>query len=388
MIGGEAEIPGNILINFGLFIIAFRVAVIVHEAGHLIAARLAGGVPRRMVLGNGHEVYRTRILGIDVIVNSRLAGAYAGAWLNDPKLLRLRYAFFILGGVLLNALVALMFYGLFGFGLYDPQGQVSVAVPSIIILANSAMVYNLVPFYGTGHAIKIPSDGLALLKLPFTNKKEIRKHLDANLLFDGIEFMERKEYQKAWNAFSEYQEKYPDSHILTLNLAIILLKTGQPEKSLEVAATLLDRIDDKEIKRYRGLIYNMLGWTHLVLNNVEQADHFSSLAIKAIPNDNGIRATRGSVLVRKGLVDQGMALLSHSMDFKFVNNAMLSAAIYLMLAWHLKGNAKDRDTYREFVERNASKLDPDERVLFERNLQMVNDQPLSPALKAIVERNP
>src|SRR5690606_14198441 len=125
------------------------------------------------------------------------------------------------------------------------------------------------------------------LKLPFTNKKEIRKHLDANLLFDGIEFMERKEYQKAWNAFSEYQEKYPDSHILTLNLAIILLKTGQPEKSLEVAATLLDRIDDKEIKRYRGLIYNMLGWTHLVLNNVEQADHFSSLAIKAIPNDNG-----------------------------------------------------------------------------------------------------
>src|SRR5690606_29472549 len=135
-------------------------------------------------------------------------------------------------------------------------------------------------------------------------------------LFDGIEFMERKEYQKAWNAFSEYQEKYPDSHILTLNLAIILLKTGQPEKSLEVAATLLVRIDDKEIKRYRGLIYNMLGWTHLVLNNVEQADHFSSLAIKAIPNDNGIRATRGSVLVRKGLVDQGMALLSHSMDFK------------------------------------------------------------------------
>lgn len=375
LLGEGGKVPGNILINLGVFIIAIRMAMIIHESGHLIAARIVGGVPRRVVFGVGHEIYRTRIFNISVVVNSRMSGAFAGACFGNPNLLKLRYAFFVLGGVLLNLLVALTVYGLFGFSMHNSGGEIAVALPAMTILANSVTLLNLLPFNSS--ILNRPSDGLALLKLPFASRSEIRKHLDLDLIFDGLDFFERKEYQDAWKPFSEYKQKYPDSHVADLYLSVVLLKTGQPEKSLEMAESMLDHVDNKELKRHRGMIYNLLAWNHLVLDNIEQADHFSSLAIRAMPSQDGIRGTRGSVLVRRGLPDEGIRLLSHSMDFKFVDSTTLSKAIFLMLAWHLKGKSERCNTCKEFVEKNASKLEADDRILFERNLKIMDVQTTS-----------
>jgi hypothetical protein len=77
---------------------------------------------------------------------------------------------------------------------------------------------------------------------------------------------------------------------------------------------------------------------------------------------------RGSVLVEKGSIEEGMTLLFHNMDFQFVNNATLSSAIYLMLAYSVKGDIKESDKYFQFVKRNEHKLEADERVLYEHNL--------------------
>jgi hypothetical protein len=63
-----------------------------------------------------------------------------------------------------------------------------------------------------------------------------------------------------------------------------------------------------------------------------------------------------------------MTLLFKSMDFQFVNNATLSAAIYLMLAYHVKGETDESDKYLRFVERNEDKLEVDDTILFQRNL--------------------
>ena len=52
---------GNVLINLGTLLVAVKGAVIIHESGHLIAAKLVGGTPRRVVLGKGDELYRTKI---------------------------------------------------------------------------------------------------------------------------------------------------------------------------------------------------------------------------------------------------------------------------------------------------------------------------------------
>lgn len=106
-----------------------------------------------------------------------------------------------------------------------------------------------------------------------------------------------------------------------------------------------------------------------MLNNITEADHFSGLAIKAIPNETYTRGTRGSVLVEKGAINEGMNLLFHSMDFQFVNNATLSSAVYLMLAYFIRGDVNESDKYFQFIRTNENRLDADERILHERSLK-------------------
>ncbi len=359
---------GNILINLGAFLVAFKAAVIIHEAGHLIAARAVGGTPRRVVFGKGHELYRTKISNIRVVINSNFIGGHAYATFDQQKFLKLRYMVFIIGGVLLNVVCALVMYAFFNMGFTNSNGDVLVAIPFTIFLANAPMILNLIPYDTTIAGMKVPTDGLALLKLPFSKTAEIEKRLDINLLFDGHEFLEKKDYQSAWKVFNEYLRRYPDVKILSMNRSLILLKTGETEKSLEECLKLLNHLEDRDIKPYAGLIYNQLAWTYLVLNDIAKADHFSALAISAVRNENLVRGTRGSVLIEKGSINEGINLLFHSMDFEFVNNATLSSAIYLMLAYSMKGNLKESDKYFQFVKRNEDRLEADERTLFERNL--------------------
>jgi hypothetical protein len=159
-----------------------------------------------------------------------------------------------------------------------------------------------------------------------------------------------------------------------LNIAHIFLKTGDPLKSVAESSRLLNEIDDKMLKPYSAVIYNHLAWTHLVLNDIEQADHFSALAMEEMPADQNIQGTRGSVLVEKGMTDRGMSLLFANMDFRFVDSGSLCAAIYLMLGSHLNGVLHERQRYLEFIKTNVERLEPDEKILFERNLSRIELQ--------------
>lgn len=363
--------PGVVLINLGVFFLGVKAAIIIHETGHLLAAKIVGGLPRRMVLGKGHELYRIRILDVRIIINSNFLGGHAYASLDQPRFQKLRHGFYILGGVLLNILPALAIYILFDLNPKGAEGEVLIAIPGAIFLANALMIFNLIPFNTTVGGMKIPSDGLALLKLPFAENKEFRKRLDVDILFEGQEYLESKDYQSALPIFNDFLSKYPDNKILSMNVAYILLMTGQPEKSLEECEKLLSSVDNKDVKRYSTLIHNQLAWIHLVLNNLIQAEDYSELAIKASPHEPHIQGTRGSVLIEKGQIDAGIGLLLQTVDLKFINPATLSGAIYLTLGYHLKGNLEESSKYLEFVRTNYEKLGADEKILFERILSKI-----------------
>ena len=55
-----------------------------------------------------------------------------------------------------------------------------------------------------------------------------------------------------------------------------------------------------------------------------------------------------------------MSLLLHNMDFQLVNNATLSSAIYLMLAYSMQGNTEESNRYYEFIKKSEGKLEADE----------------------------
>lgn len=54
-----------------------------------------------------------------------------------------------------------------------------------------------------------------------------------------------------------------------------------------------------------------------------------------------------------------------------MNNATLSLAMYLMLAYDIKDDSKERDKYFRFVQKNEDRLEADERILYERNLKKI-----------------
>jgi tetratricopeptide (TPR) repeat protein len=364
---------GNVLINIGAFLLALRVAVIIHEIGHLLAAKIMGGTPRRMVLGKGHEVYRKRIFGISVIINSKFRGGHAWASFDNHKLLKLRYGVYVLGGMLANVATALLLYVTFDFGLNleGTRDHVSLVIAFTFFLANILMLFNFIPAYATIQGVRVPTDGMALIRIPFRSIREIRHTLDSNLLIDGHEHLDKKEYEKALTIFSIYLDQYPETKILSLNIAHIFLKTGHPLKAISESSQLLKDIDDKKLKPYSAAIYNHIAWTYLVLNDIEQADRFSAMAIELIPYDQNIQGTRGSVLIEKGMTDQGMSLLFANMDFRYVDSGSLCAAIYLMLGSHLNGVSREKHRYLEFLKANVEKLEPDEKILFDRNLSRI-----------------
>lgn len=377
----ESPIIPNALVYFGMCVLALKLAIIVHEAGHLVFARLAGGKPIRMVLGMGvHELYRREVRGVAIIIHKNFRGGYAHASFTTGHHLKLRYALYMAGGALGNLIVAVIFRVVGGPPLWPHETYFYVDLSSIIIISNVFLaVWSLVPFTTNVQGRRVPTDGLYLLKLPFIPKKEVKFNADADALYDIHQRVEAKKYTEALTLLEVYLEKHPTEYTQQLTHAHLLLKTGQFEASLALTLQLRDRIHENAFKPLAGMLYNLLAWTYLVQDNLEQADIHSALAVQAIPGDINFRSTRGAVLVEKGKIGEGVPHLLQSMDFEYSNNNTLSAAIHLLLACHRKGDLITRDKYRAFLEANYTQLDLDEKHLFDRILYSTGllQQPLT-----------
>jgi hypothetical protein len=366
----DSPVIPNALVYFGMSMLALKLAIIIHEAGHLAFARLAGGKPVRMVLGMGvHELYRCEFRGVMIIIHKNFRGGYAHASFTTGHYLKLRYALYIAGGALGNLAVATLFRVAGGPPLWPHETYFYVDLSSIMIISNVFLaVWSLVPFTTNIQGRRVPTDGLYLLKLPFIPQKDVKFNADADALYDIQRRVEAKHYTEALTLLQAYLEKHPTEHIRQLTHAHLLLKTGQFDACLKITLSLRDRVHEKAFKPVAGILYNLLAWTYLIQDNLEQADIYSALAVQAIPGDINFRSTRGAVLIEKGKIGEGVSHLLESMDFEYVSNATLSAAIHLMLACHRMGDLITRDKYRAFLEANYNQLDLDEKHLLDRIL--------------------
>lgn len=368
LLAPELEQAWNMWINLALTFLFLKLSVIIHECGHLTAAHLAGGTPKRMALGSGHEIHRTEIADIKVIVNSTPVGGYAIATFNNEKYMRLRYAVFVAGGVLANLIVAGVFHLLFGFELRYFTGRYGVDGASALIFSNLVMILNLFPFYTSAFGIKLSSDGLSLLQL-LAGSYEYKKLGVMNEYFEAYEYFEKREYDKAFTIYQKYHTLFPEEPLPLLNMSVIHLRRGDIDEAINLLTPLAENAHLKKLNRYKGLLFNNLAWAWLVKNDIVKAYHFAGLAIKAMPRSNYAWSTWGAVLVENGNVTEGMKWLYKNMDLEHPNSITLTASISLMMGFHLRGNYESRDVHLNYVKRNIERLQADERLLFERNLR-------------------
>ena len=365
-IGGEYYIISNIIINFLLIFISIKAGVIIHEIGHLVFAKIVGGQPRRLVLGNGHEILRFKLLKIKIIVNSPFRGGFAFATFPNQNLLKLRYLFYVSGGFLFNILFAYCVYFFTGLNLDSFSGEYGIDIGTAFIVSNVFLIIiTLIPFPVNYMGIKMSNDGLNILKLPFIKREKISKEINTNELLDAFDYFETKEYDKAIEIYERYLKYDEIQTIIKINLSVMYLKKGEYSKALDILLETVDSIDNKQNKKYKALVYNNIAWIYLITGEIEKADSYSEKAFNLVPKEKSFQGTRGSVLIEKGEIDNGVSMLADLVDFKFINSQTMTAAMYLGFGYFLKKNTKKQNKYLNFVENNIDKLDNDDKQLLE-----------------------
>lgn len=365
LIGGEYLKLANIGFNLVIFLVGLKLAVLIHEIGHLIFARFVGGTPRRMVLGKGHKVAETKFKGVKIILNSNFNSGLAYAAFDNLNLIRLKLLCYTSGGFLTNFFVAVVLLLFFNFSTEASNG---IQLSSAIVISNLIAGFSvLIPHYSSYQGLRLYSDGLSLLRIPFRKKSQLIELSSVNELLDAFDLFESKKYEEAITIYENFQRKAVESKAANINLSIAHMKLGNFEKAIELMEELLPLVEEEPFKSFKTYIYNGIAWEYLLVNKLSEADKYSELAYKIDPNTEHIRGTRASVLIETGKYEEGKNLLINDIDFNFPNSQTLAASIYVGLAFHELSEPKTAEKYVNFVEDNMELLDIDERTLYERS---------------------
>jgi tetratricopeptide (TPR) repeat protein len=368
----ELDSLGNVMINLTSIFIISKLSTIIHEAGHLLASWSVGGVPKRLLLGTGHEIFRTELKAVKIIVKSVPVGGMAISYFTELPNMRIRYAFYALGGVLANGIVALFMYLLFGFDSSFLTASKGVDLASPIILVNLIAFINLIPFYTSRYGFKLPTDGLLIIKSLLGQYREHFRYLKyQEEYFHAFELYESKDYDKAFTIYKNLLDLTPEAPTPMFMVATIHLKLGKVQEALNLLHDL-EKSDSPDLKLYRGVLQNNLAWAYLLNGDIDQAYNFSSMAIKELPRNEAVTGTYGAILVEKGNFELGRQWLSSTVDFNHPNNETLTTSIYMALGYNQIGDQKECKRHLNYVVANSEKLDKDSLIVWTKIFNRIN----------------
>lgn len=363
--GGDYIIISNVMVNIILFLLFVKLGIILHEIGHLVFAKGVKGTPRWIFLGKGHEVLKHQYRNIKIVINTSLREGRVYTTFDNVNNIKLRYLFYVSGGFLTNLILAFIFYFFFGFNHHSFFGEYGIDIASSFIAANVYLaIQALIPLNTRHFGLKQPSDGLIIFTLPFTKAEKIKVSLNKNELLDALEHYQNKEYDKALKIYEKYLETDDSQIVVMLNLSTMHMKLGNLEKSFELLHNLEGTIDEKQNRSFRPLVYNNLAWLNLIRQEAENADKYSKMALKLNRNNKAFQGTRGSVLIETGDIEQGLFYLNNIVDYRYVDNDTLAAAIYLSYGYNLNGNQKEEKRNVDFVLDNIKELDKDLQMIW------------------------
>jgi tetratricopeptide (TPR) repeat protein len=358
-------ILSNQTINIVATLLFIRIGVIIHEIGHLIFAKISGGNPKRMILGKGHEVHRFEFSKIKIIINNQFKGGFAMANFDNKNYIKLRRFIYVAGGALTNFIFAYFIFAIFNFDFLFFTGKQGINISSAFISANFFLgFFSLIPYNLNYQGIKIPTDGLSLVKILFGKNEYLEEEINQNDFFEAIELFESKEYDKAIVIFERYSKIENTAFVAKLNIGIMHLKKGEFDDSLKIHLKCLELLSDEKNKKFKALLNNNLAWIYLLKQDFTKADLHSKTSFSINPEEMNFQGTRGSTLIEIGKIEQGINLLEPLVDFKYPNSQTLCASMYLYFGFSILHNDKKKNKYLNFVSKHSSLLDKDENQLW------------------------
>ncbi len=345
------KFPGWVMLNYFLLLVFVVIAILPHELGHALAARALGLRLFRVEIGSGRTLYEKRIGGSSLHLKTF---PYSGLTVALPRSAawhRLRTWLFIAAGPLANLLLAA-----FAWPFGSPSGMHdfgSTLYPwHFFLLANLAIVVgNLAPqkvntFFG-----KIGSDGLQLLQTPFFSLEKVRVRVMTYYIFEGLEARRLGNHTEAGIWFDRALESAPDNFVALNNVAINRLDVQRAGEARAAFQRILERTDLHPASK--ALAQNNLAYANLLLGGPEllpEADILSKEALAALPWMAAVKGTRGAVLCELGMLADGIALLTKSMDEATEASSKAENACRIAAAERKRGNLERSEQLWEIAE--------------------------------------
>jgi tetratricopeptide (TPR) repeat protein len=361
--GGMETLP--FAVHYLSFVFFIRIGTILHETGHLVFAKLAGGRPWRMHLGHGPVVDKFRIAKISILISRTLSGGLAYATFDKVNATRWRYFFFVLGGPATNIIMAIAGWFLFGLSLHDYGQDLTDGVGSGWIAANVLLVcFSLVPIKYKEMGQAQFSDGMFLVKLIFKKEEVLKDYEDTIDLLTAMDLYEDEKFEEALALFTKGENQFADEYYSATTLSGIFIKCGRFDEAKAELLPVYEAIDPENMKPLDAMILNNYAWCSIFLGDLELAAELSRQAYALDKETYFIQGTRGATLAEVGEYEKAKRFLADNIDLKYPNSASILAGAYFAYCEFMLGDLKTYKKYMKHVDKHADLLGADEHLLY------------------------
>lgn len=338
-------------LSFALFVLVEVLCIVPHELGHAIAAWLTGMRVFTISIGSfGGIAYVARIFGYDVVLRTIPLGGSVLVAPKSTRFVRLRYLFVVFCGPLANA--CLIGLGMQFGGSLNRQSTAYWAL-SVFVVANLVILaVNLVPRKVWCGNQKVSNDGLAMLTTPFMSRAVIEAWHRMYFFLEGLEARERGRFQEAKGWFERAAASAPENAATLNGLAVSLLDLREYDKSRRLLQSLVERDDNPP--DFHSDFCNNLAWVDLLIGTedlVQEALHYSELAIARKPWASNYKGTRGAALACSGDLEAGIGLLQEALRENYSPEERACNASMLALAMLKQGDDGQARRYLEKARR-------------------------------------
>ncbi|MHB8858143.1 MAG: site-2 protease family protein [Thermoleophilia bacterium] len=351
-----------LLLN-GLLTFIFIVPMtLLHELAHFLSARLLGLRVFKITLGMGKTIFQRRLLATEFEWKVIPIGGSIQPGIPPSKHARLKLFLAISLGPMTHVLIASFLIILFSFHVFSISSFLNSPSPlTALLFCNLYLgISNLLPRRTSQISTIVkrnPSDGLQLFRIPFLSDKEMDVKFSNYYAQSASEKLEQGQIAAAFDLAKKGVDISNDNPTAIFIDGVVLDRAGDYVRARKVWSSLLDF--EVLSPTLRFLTFNNLAGADIMIgdqNLIDEADQYSSEAIKNLPWIEELKGTRGAVLVEMGYVDEGLEmLLSAKANSKQrpENEALLDCMI--AIAEKRKGNGTAAENYLQL----ASQLDPD-----------------------------
>ncbi len=364
-----------VLVNGAVFPLLLALSIVLHEAGHALAARLLGLEVPRIELGQGRRLRKWRwgrttlalnslpSTGVTYIAGGGVRGVRGRLWLTiaaGPLVTAALWGAALHGGSPPSVGEALFPTSAFTRGL--------AAWEMLAFVNGWLLAFNLVPLPTLKWLPLGKNDGARLLTVPFAPRRELDVMAVSAATFEAEDLRCSGDLPGALRVLKAALLQSPGSWIIRNSLAIVQLQQGELDAARTSFLELLAQ--EPPAPQLRELMRNNLAWADFRIRRDElraEADTHSAAALARFPRAPAFMGTRGAVLVWLGRAAEAAPLLerAYAMNSEPLNRALNACCLVLAAASQGRLEAAQRWLARARENDSGSELLPEAEAAVE-----------------------